>query len=51
MQHPNVVAIYAVGHDDGQAYLAAEFVEGADERAEDRDGCGCAWGADFRARR
>ncbi len=32
VQHPNVVAIYAAGHDDGQAYLAAEFVEGVDGR-------------------
>ena len=32
VQHPNVVAIYAAGYDDGQAYLAAEFVEGVDGR-------------------
>ena len=33
VQHPNVVAIYAAGRDDGQAYIAAEFVEGIDGRA------------------
>ena len=33
VQHPNVVAIYAAGYDDGQAYIAAEFVEGVDGRA------------------
>jgi len=32
VQHPNVVAIYASGRDDGQAYIAAEFVEGFDGR-------------------
>ena len=32
VQHPNVVAIYAAGRDDGQAYIAAEFVEGCDLR-------------------
>jgi serine/threonine-protein kinase len=32
IQHPNVVAIYAYGQDDGQPYLAAEFVDGVDLR-------------------
>ncbi|NBC17142.1 MAG: protein kinase, partial [Bacteroidetes bacterium] len=30
IQHPNVVAIHAHGQDDGQPYLAAEFVDGVD---------------------
>ncbi len=33
VQHPNVVAVYAAGRDDGQAYIAAEFVDGFDLRA------------------
>ncbi len=32
VQHPNVVAVYAAGRDDGQAYIAAEFVDGFDLR-------------------
>ena len=32
VQHPNVVAVYAAGRDDGAAYIAAEFVEGFDLR-------------------
>ncbi len=32
VQHPNVVAVYAFGREDGQPYLAAEFVEGVDLR-------------------
>ncbi len=32
IQHPNVVAVYAFGREDGQSYLAAEFVDGVDLR-------------------
>ena len=32
VQHPNVVAVYAAGRDHGQAYIAAEFVDGFDLR-------------------
>lgn len=30
IQHPCVVAVYAYGHDDQQAYIATEFVDGSD---------------------
>lgn len=33
LNHPNIVAIYDVGHDDGLAYLVSELVEGESLRA------------------
>src|SRR5438445_211131 len=32
LQHPNIVQVYEVGEDDGQPYLALEFVDGPNLR-------------------
>jgi Flp pilus assembly protein TadD/TolB-like protein len=32
LNHPNIVTIYEIGHDDGIAYIAMELVEGQDLR-------------------
>ena len=33
LSHPNIISIYDVGEDDGQAFIAMEFVEGEDLKA------------------